>query len=103
MKKILNNTDTGFSFPFISGVLFAYFTVFPLAVFVLIQLASEFEPMLTVSKYLSFTLAFLIPFGLVFELPLVVYFLTSIGVITRNGCSAIENMPLSSQLSLPRY
>ena len=69
-------------FLFISGVLFAYFTVFPLAVFVLIQLASEFEPMLTVSKYLSFTLAFLIPFGLVFELPLVVYFLTSIGVIT---------------------
>lgn len=69
-------------FLFIGGVLFAYFTVFPLAVFVLIQLASEFEPMLTISKYLSFTLAFLIPFGLVFELPLVVYFLTSIGVIT---------------------
>lgn len=67
---------------FVGGVVFAYFTVFPIAVFVLIKLASEFEPMLTISKYLSFTLSFLIPFGLVFEFPLVIYFLTSIGVVT---------------------
>lgn len=67
---------------FAVGVVFAYYTVFPLAVFVLIKLASEFDPMLTISKYLSFTLAFLIPFGLIFELPLVVYFLTNIGVVT---------------------
>lgn len=67
---------------FVGGVVFAYYTVFPLAVFVLIKLASEFEPMLTISKYLSFTLTFLIPFGLVFEFPLVIYFLTSIGVVT---------------------
>lgn len=67
---------------FIGGVVFAYYTVFPIAVYVLIKLASEFDPMLTISKYLSFTLAFMIPFGLIFELPLVVYFLTSIGVVT---------------------
>lgn len=67
---------------FVSGVVFAYFTIFPLAVYVLITLASEFEPMLTISKYLSFCLNFLIPFGLVFEFPLIVYFLTKIGVIT---------------------
>lgn len=67
---------------FVGGVVFAYFTIFPLAVYVLITLASEFEPMLTISKYLSFTLNFLIPFGLVFEFPLVIYFLTSIGVVT---------------------
>lgn len=67
---------------FVSGVVFAYFAIFPVAIFVLIKLASEFDPMLTISKYLSFTLTFLIPFGLIFELPLVVYFLTKIGVIT---------------------
>jgi sec-independent protein translocase protein TatC len=61
---------------FVSGVVFAYFTIFPLAVYVLITLASEFEPMLTISKYLSFCLNFLIPFGLVFEFPLIVYFHT---------------------------
>jgi len=69
---------------FVGGVVFAYYTIFPMAIFILIKLASEFDPMLTVSKYLSFTLAFLIPFGLIFEFPLVVYFLTKIGVITPN-------------------
>lgn len=67
---------------FVSGVVFAYFTVFPLAVYVLINLAGDFEPMLTISKYLSFTLSFLIPFGLIFEFPLVIYFLSSIGIVT---------------------
>ncbi|MDD3315179.1 MAG: twin-arginine translocase subunit TatC [Syntrophaceticus sp.] len=67
---------------FVAGVVFAYFTIFPLAVYVLINLASEFEPMLTISKYLSFTLSLLIPFGLIFEFPLVIYFLTSIGAVT---------------------
>lgn len=67
---------------FAGGVVFAYFAVFPLAVFFLIKLAGEFEPMLTISKYFSFTLTFLIPFGLIFELPLIVYFLAQVGVIT---------------------
>lgn len=67
---------------FVGGVVFAYYTIFPMAIFILIKLASEFEPMLTISKYISFTLSFLIPFGLIFEFPLVIYFLTKIGVIT---------------------
>lgn len=67
---------------FVAGVVFAYFAVFPVAIYVLINLASEFDPMLTISRYLSFTMTFLIPFGLIFELPLVVYFLTKVGVVT---------------------
>ncbi len=67
---------------FAGGVLFAYFAVFPLAVYFLIKLAGGFEPMLTISKYFSFTLTFLIPFGLIFEFPLVIYFLAQIGVVT---------------------
>ncbi len=67
---------------FVAGIVFAYFTVFRLAVYFLIKLAGEFEPMLTISRYFSFTLAFLLPFGLVFEFPLAVYFLTKIGVLT---------------------
>jgi len=67
---------------FVAGVVFAYTTVFPVAVYILVQLGSEFEPMFTIGKYLSFTLTFLIPFGLIFEFPLVIYFLTSIGVVT---------------------
>lgn len=67
---------------FVSGVMFAYFTVFKIAIFFLIKLSGEFQPMLTISRYFSFVLTFLIPFGLIFEFPLVVYFLASIGIIT---------------------
>ncbi|MDH7576326.1 MAG: twin-arginine translocase subunit TatC [Bacillota bacterium] len=67
---------------FAGGVVFAYFAVFPLAVFFLIKLAGGFEPMLTISRYFSFTLTFLIPFGLIFEFPLIIYFLSLIGVVT---------------------
>jgi sec-independent protein translocase protein TatC len=67
---------------FIGGVLFAYFTVFQVAVYFLLQLASGFDPMLTIDKYLSFTVSFLLPFGVIFEFPLVVYFLAKVGILT---------------------
>lgn len=67
---------------FVGGVVFAYFTVFRVAVIFLIRFAGEFQPMLTISDYLRFTLSFLIPSGIIFEFPLVIYFLTKIGLIT---------------------
>lgn len=67
---------------FVAGVTFAYFTILKLALAFLIYVAKGLEPMITVDKYVSFVLAFTIPFGLVFELPVVVFFLTRIGVIT---------------------
>ena len=38
--------------------------------------------MISVSKYVSFVLSFLLPFGIVFEIPLITYFLTKLGVVT---------------------
>lgn len=66
---------------FVGGVVFGYYTLFPVMVYVLIKLAGEFTPILNISQYLSFTLSFLIPFGLVFEFPVVIYFLTQIGIV----------------------
>ena len=49
----------------------------------LLKLAgTDLTPMITASSYMSFVLGFLIPFGLIFEIPMVVYFLTSVGIIT---------------------
>ena len=49
----------------------------------LIKLAgTDLTPMITANSYMSFVLGFLIPFGLVFEIPMVVYFLTTVGIIT---------------------
>lgn len=67
---------------FAGGIVFAYFTVFPVATVFLLTISGDLEPMITISQYVSFAVSFLIPFGLVFELPLVVMFLTRLGIIT---------------------
>jgi len=72
---------------FAAGVLFAYFVVLKLVISFLIMIAGDLEPMLTVDKYVSFVIAFTLPFGLIFELPVVVYFLTRLGIITPEWLS----------------
>jgi sec-independent protein translocase protein TatC len=48
----------------------------------LVRVSSEFTGLITISNYLSFTEHLLIPFGLLFEYPLLVYFLAKIGILT---------------------
>jgi sec-independent protein translocase protein TatC len=67
---------------FLGGVVFAYFTVLHFMLIFLKNVSSEFTAMITISNYLSFTEHLLIPFGLLFEYPLLIYFLSKIGVIT---------------------
>lgn len=68
---------------FAGGVLFAYFGVLRLILGFLIYIAgTNLETMFKVDQYVSFVLAFTIPFGLVFELPVVVFFLSKLGIVT---------------------
>ncbi len=67
---------------FLGGVVFAYFTVLRFMLVFLQRISSEFTGLITISNYLSFTEHLLIPFGLLFEYPLLVYFLAQIGVLT---------------------
>ncbi|HEX3010440.1 MAG TPA: twin-arginine translocase subunit TatC [Syntrophomonadaceae bacterium] len=68
---------------FAGGVLFAYFGVLRLILGFLIYIAgNNLDTLFKVDQYVSFVLAFTIPFGLVFELPVVVFFLSKIGIIT---------------------
>ncbi|MDD2373284.1 MAG: twin-arginine translocase subunit TatC [Syntrophomonadaceae bacterium] len=67
---------------FTIGVLFAYFGILRLVLNFFIYIAGEnLETMFKVDQYVSFVLAFTIPFGLVFELPVVVFFLTKLGIV----------------------
>jgi sec-independent protein translocase protein TatC len=67
---------------FAGGVLFAYFGILPLVLNFFIYIAGEnLETFFKIDQYVSFVTAFTIPFGLVFELPVLVFFLTKIGVI----------------------
>ncbi|MDO4541479.1 MAG: twin-arginine translocase subunit TatC [Bacillota bacterium] len=69
-------------FLFLLGVCFAYFAVLALTINFFVTSGTDTAlPMLTISKYVGFLVSFLIPFGLVFLLPMVVLALTKIGVL----------------------
>lgn len=73
---------------FISGVAFSYYFVLGIALnFLIITAGSGFIPMLGASKYLGFVIAMLLPFGIVFQLPLAALFLTRIGLINHKMMS----------------
>ncbi|WP_156204667.1 twin-arginine translocase subunit TatC [Candidatus Syntrophocurvum alkaliphilum] len=67
---------------FSSGILFSYFVVLRVILEFFILIAGQnIETMFKIDQYISFILTFTIPFGLIFQLPVVVFFLTKIGVI----------------------
>jgi len=71
------------TFCFLSGIVFAYFVMLPLT----LQFAAQFgsatiENNFAVDEYLSIILSVMLGAGLVFELPMLSFFLSSIGLLT---------------------
>jgi sec-independent protein translocase protein TatC len=70
---------------FAAGAGFAYYVVMPLGLKFLLSFATaEIKPMLSISGYISFVGMLLLSFGTIFELPLVVLFLTSLGMVSSS-------------------
>ncbi|MBN1348597.1 quinolinate synthase NadA [candidate division KSB1 bacterium] len=68
---------------FFIGATFSYSVIIPLGLNFLLGYKTTFlAPSLTIDKYLSFILMLLLVSGLVFELPLVTFFLTKLGLIS---------------------
>ena len=66
-----------------AGVVFAYTVVLDLALkFLLLEFNAGLNTMLSATKYLSFIVAFLLPFGAIFEIPVLVLLLTKMKLIT---------------------
>ncbi|MDO7488446.1 twin-arginine translocase subunit TatC [Peribacillus frigoritolerans] len=67
---------------FIGGLAFGYFVIFPTILQFLIELGDGmFITSFTADKYFSFVFNMTIPFAVLFELPVVTMFLTSLGII----------------------
>ena len=67
---------------FITGVAFCYLYVFPLAINLFWAASDTVAPaMWSVNEYFSFVLSFVLPFGLMFELPVVIYMLARRGKV----------------------
>ena len=68
---------------FLIGAGFAFRTVLPMAMRFLLSFARDnIESMITLNNYVSFLIKMVSAFGLMFELPLVVLFLSKIGIVT---------------------
>ncbi|OGS24420.1 MAG: twin arginine-targeting protein translocase TatC, partial [Elusimicrobia bacterium RIFOXYB2_FULL_48_7] len=73
---------------FVFGVVFAYRLVLPPAMKYLLDSGGPgIQPMISVGYYVSFITMFLLGFGLVFQLPLLLLFLVKINVITPKWLS----------------
>jgi sec-independent protein translocase protein TatC len=68
---------------FIFGTLFCFIIVLPFAMnFLLNFKTGSLIPMISVEKYIDFCLKFILAFGIVFELPVVLVFLTRSGLVS---------------------
>jgi sec-independent protein translocase protein TatC len=67
---------------FIVGISFGYFIIFPMVLEFLVKMGADmFVTNFTAEKYFRFLMNMTLPFGVLFELPAVVMFLTSLGII----------------------
>ncbi len=83
-EKKWGRTYGPFSFLlFLGGAALAYFVVLPVGTAFLLWQGKELglEPMLRLKDYMPFVLWLLLGFGVVFQMPLVILFLTKIGVV----------------------
>ncbi|XJZ25876.1 twin-arginine translocase subunit TatC [Bacillota bacterium Lsc_1132] len=76
---------------FILGLSFGYFVIFPMVFKFLVNLGGDmFVTNFTAERYFRFIFNMTLPFGVLFELPVVVMFLTSLGIINPFVLSKIR-------------
>jgi len=69
---------------FYAGAFFCYFLVLPVGINFLVTYGSEsnLQPMIGLSKYLTFAVGLIFAFGIIFELPLILLILGRLGVVS---------------------
>jgi len=83
-KKYLYIAVPGVFFSFLCGVLFCYYLTLPFATrFLAGFLAGTIEPYWSAENYVDFVASFLFWVGVMFELPIVMFFLSKLGVVSH--------------------
>lgn len=69
---------------FLLGVVFSYLILVPFSIqfFATYTISNQVQNMFTVTNYISFLTIFLLSCGFMFELPMLVYFLSKLGLLT---------------------
>lgn len=71
-------------FLFLAGTIFCYYIVLPVSYQFLIQLGSAFTPVIKIDEYLDQTNMMLLGFGLIFEMPVIIGFLSLFGLVSAS-------------------
>jgi sec-independent protein translocase protein TatC len=69
---------------FTAGGYFGYKIVYPRALEFLIGFGTQFTPMITISEYTSLFLSIVLGMGLIFEMPILIFFLALMGIINAS-------------------
>jgi sec-independent protein translocase protein TatC len=69
-------------FLFAAGGYFGYRFVYPMALKFLIGIGTQFTPMITIHEYTDLFLTVILGLGLVFEMPILIFFLALMGVVS---------------------
>ncbi len=68
---------------FFGGITFSFLFVLPAGIKFFMGFGNEdLAPMFSIDKYISFVIAFVLPFGVIFELPLVIVILAKLGFVS---------------------
>ena len=82
-RKIIVPVAVATAVCFVGGALFGYFIVFPFGFKFFVDYASDYITVMpTISAYFSLAVTLLFAFGLIFELPVFIFFMTSLGLVT---------------------
>jgi sec-independent protein translocase protein TatC len=90
-RKITLSYVPALFFLFLAGLAFGYFAIFPMVLEFLVNMGKDmFVTNFTADRYFSFIMNMTLPFGVLFELPVLVMFLTSLGIINPFVLSKIR-------------
>ena len=67
---------------FLAGGFFGYKIVYPQALTFLISYGGQFKPMITVSEYTNLFMTIILGLGVIFELPILIFFLSLMGIVS---------------------
>lgn len=69
-------------FLFVAGVAFGYFIMLPYVLTFLTSFGGPFQALISINEYIDFILIVLLGLGVIFELPVLIFFLALFGIVT---------------------
>src|SRR6266403_2052138 len=69
-------------FLFLAGISFGYFVMLPYMLNFLIGFQGPFKPLISINEYFDFILSVLLGLGIIFELPVLIFFLALFNIVT---------------------